>query len=60
MELVVIGVGVWIAIVALAVAMCRAAARADAHVDRLYARERVVAVSDDAAPARVGIRIPAL
>ena len=59
MELVVIGVGVWIAIVALAVAMCRAAARADAHVDRLYARERV-AVSDEAAPARIGIRIPAL
>ena len=59
MEVVVIGVGVWIAIVVLAVAMCRAAARADAHVDGLYARERV-AVSDDATPARVGIRIPAL
>jgi hypothetical protein len=59
MELVMIGAGIWIALVALAVALCRAAGGADAHADGLYASERAAA-SDDVAPTGMGIRIPAL
>jgi hypothetical protein len=59
MELVVIGVGIWIALVVLSIGMCRVAGRADARTDGLYAGQRL-AVSDDVARGGTGIRIPVL
>jgi hypothetical protein len=59
MEFVVIGVGVWIAFVVLAVALCRAASRADKQAEGLYVSERR-AENDEVARSGVGIRIPAL
>jgi hypothetical protein len=59
MELVLIGVGIWVALVVLAIAICRAAARADVRADGLYATERVAA-SDDVARPGISVHIPAL
>jgi hypothetical protein len=59
MEFVLIGVVVWITLVALAVAMCRISGRADARADGLYASQRVAA-GEDVVPTAARIRIPAL
>jgi hypothetical protein len=59
MEFVVIGVGIWFAFVVLAVALCRAAGRADAQAEGLYVSERRAA-NDEVARPGVGIRISAL
>jgi hypothetical protein len=61
-ELVLIGVGIWVALVVVAIAMCRVASRADARAEGLYASERQAAIapSEEAARPGIGIRIPAL
>jgi hypothetical protein len=59
MELVLIGVGIWVALVVVAIAMCRAASRADARADGLYASERRTQTEEAPRPG-IGIRIPAL